>query len=300
MITILGPTASGKTSLAVELASTLGAEIISADSRQVYRRMDIGTGKDLEEYQFNDRKIPYHLIDIRDAGYEYNVYEYQKDFYETYGNITSRNKEVILCGGSGMYIEAVLKGYQLLKVPNDDNLRAKLEESSHEDLIRLLDTKKVLHNTTDTSTKKRTIRAIEIAVYCEENKIEEIKYPAIKNQLFGIHFERDELKRRITFRLKERLENGMLEEVKSLLDSGITPEKLKYYGLEYKFLALHLTNELNHNDMFQKLNAAIHQFSKRQMTWFRKMERSGFEINWIDGHLSNPEKTKRILNLQKK
>ena len=295
MITILGPTATGKTSLAVQVAAKINAEIISADSRQVYRNMDIGTGKDLSEYKLNEQQIPYHLIDIRDAGYEYNVFEYQEDFYKAYNQITNDGHEVILCGGTGMYIEAILKGYKLVHVPINENFRTELDKKSHEELIELLSNKIDLHNTTDTSTKRRTIKAIEIATYYEENKIEEVEYPEIDNVVFGIHFERPELKKRITARLKERLESGMVEEVNGLVKSGVSSDKLKYYGLEYKFLTQYISGDLNYNDMFQKLNSAIHQFAKRQMTWFRKMERNGFEIQWIDGNIDLEGKVNQVL-----
>lgn len=282
MIVILGPTACGKTNLATQLAAKIDGEIISADSRQVYRRMNIGTGKDLYEYVVNGEQIPYHLIDIRDAGYEYNVYEFQNDFINAYNDIQNRGKEVILCGGTGMYIEAVLNGYQLIRVPKDDDLRQKLESQEHEELVKKLKLLGNLHNTTDTSTKKRTIRAIEIALYTKDHPIDKIEFPKIDYQIYGVQVEREIVKQRITARLKERLENGMIEEVKNLLDNGLTFDQIKFYGLEYKFIAQYLNDEMNYNDMYQRLNVAIHQFSRRQMTWFRRMERNGFKINWLD------------------
>ncbi len=282
MKVILGPTACGKTNLATHLAAKIEGEIISADSRQIYRGMNIGTGKDLDEYVIEGKQVPYHLIDIRDAGYEYNVYEFQNDFIAAYNNITSRGKEAILCGGTGMYIEAVLNGYQLIRVPRNDDIRAKLETREHEDLITELTGLGEVHNTTDTSTKKRTIRAIEIALYTKDNPIEEIEFPKIDYTIYGIQPEREIVKQRITKRLKERLENGMIEEVQALLDSGLTLDQIKFYGLEYKFIAQYLNKEMNYNDMYQRLNVAIHQFSRRQMTWYRRMERNGFDINWLD------------------
>ena len=296
MITILGPTASGKTGLAAAYAAQTGGEIISADSRQVYRDMTIGTGKDLDEFVVDGKKIPYHLIDIHDAGYEYNVFEYQSDFFKVYKDIVSRKKPPILCGGTGMYIDAVLKGYKLIPVPFNEKLRAELADLSHESLIDLLSESKQLHNTTDTSSIKRTIRAIEIAQYCEFKNIQDEPLPKIENKIFGISWERTELKERITKRLKERLETGMIEEVEILIDKGVSIEKLKYYGLEYKWIGMHLTGEFDYNNMYQKLNTAIHQFSKKQMTWFRRMEKQGFEIEWIDGSLGMEDKVQFIKN----
>ena len=297
LITLLGPTATGKTALATQLAYSLDGEIISADSRQVYREMNIGTGKDLDEYIVNGQAIPYHLIDIHDCGYEYNVFEYQDDFHKAFTDITARQKTPILCGGTGLYIEAVLKGYKMIPVPPNDELRAELEQKEHEELVAILSTKQKMHNTTDTSSKKRTIRALEIALYCEENEIEETVYPKMNTTVIGIHRERDVIKQKITTRLKARLEEGMIEEVQALLNKGIPLDKLKFYGLEYKFIAQYLSSEINYNDMYQRLNTAIHQFAKRQMTWFRKMEKDGTKINWIDGELSMPQKLKAVEEL---
>ena len=300
LIVILGPTATGKTRLAAHLAYELDAEIISADSRQVYRGMDIGTGKDLADFVVNDKKIPYHLIDIVDAGAEYNVFEYQKDFLKAYENITSRNKIPILCGGSGLYIDAVVKGYRFLEVPENTVLRNELEQKSIDELNDMLLSYKAIHNTTDSIYKKRIIRAIEVAKFQNENEALIRDFPAINHRIFGIDFDREIIKKRITERLKHRLEKeGMIDEVKQLIANGVDPEKLKFYGLEYKLITQYLQNELNYNDMFQKLNTSIHQFAKRQSTWFRKMEKDGFKIHWIDGNLSLEEKLSLIKSFQK-
>ena len=297
MITILGPTATGKTTLAANIAYHLNSEIISADSRQVYKGMDLGTGKDYSDYIVNGKKIPYHLIDIVDPGYEYNVYEYQKDFLKVYNEITSREVAPVLCGGTGMYIEAVLKGYKLIKVPENKNLRKKIEKENDEYLIGILKEKKELHNVSDTSDRKRLIRALEIREYYDHHPAEvKEEFPKINTKIFGIKFERQQLKERITKRLRVRLDEGMIDEVKNLLDSGITPGQLKFYGLEYKFLTQYVTGEIDFKELFSSLNIAIHQFSKRQMTWFRRMEKKGFKINWIDGSLSTEEKVKIILS----
>jgi tRNA dimethylallyltransferase len=297
MIGIIGPTASGKTSLAVAIADKIGGEIISADSRQVYVGMDIGSGKDLREFEIDKRKIPYHLIDIKDPGYEYNVYEYQQDFYKAYNDIVDRKKTPVLCGGTGLYIESILKGYKLIQVPRNEQLREQLENKEDDELIALLSAYKELHNSSDSSDRNRLIRAIEIALYTKENRIVEEKYPEIDYHLFAIHFERAELKKRITKRLRERLDEGMVEEVEGLLKKGISADQLKFYGLEYKFLAQYVIGELNYNDMYQKLNAAIHQFAKRQMTWYRRMERNGITIHWIPGNI--PLEKKRDIILRK-
>ncbi len=295
IITILGPTATGKTTFATQLSKLLNAEIISADSRQVYKGMDIGTGKDLKDFNIDGILIPYHLIDIVDAGTKYNVYEYQSDFLKAYQEIKKRDSFPILCGGTGMYIEAVLKGYKLINVPIDESLRAKLELHSLEELSSMLEKKKPQHNTSDIDTKKRAIRAIEIETYYQNNQDIDFNYPKINSLIFGVNFERSIVKSRITERLKQRLREGMIDEAQQLLDSGIPAETLMYYGLEYKFLTLFLSKQLSYNEMVKQLNIAIHQFSKRQMTWFRKMERNGFKIHWIDGQLSNEEKINSAL-----
>ena len=297
MIGIIGPTASGKTSLAVAIAAKIGGEIISADSRQVYIGMDIGTGKDIAEFTFKGKSIPYHLIDIKDPGYEYNVFEYQEDFFKAYDDILNRNAQPILCGGSGMYIEAVLKGYKLIKVPTNTPLRNRLADNTDDELVEILNALKSLHNKSDTSNRDRLLRAIEIELYYKEHENDkEQQLPKIDHKLFAIHFERPELKERITYRLKERLKNGMVEEVEGLLNKGITADQLKFYGLEYKFLSQYVLGEINYNDMYQKLNSAIHQFAKRQMTWFRRMEKNGIHIEWIPGAYSLDEKVGYILS----
>lgn len=300
MITILGPTASGKTSLAAALAADIDAEIISADSRQVYRCMDIGTGKDLEDYNVNNKHINYHLIDIVEPGTKYNLFEYQQDFFDAYNDVVSRKKIPILCGGSGLYIEAVLNGYNLVAVPENRILRDTLESKSLDELTEiLLQLKKEngsnMHNSTDVDNKKRAIRAIEIETYYKINsQVKECHYPKIKSTIFGIDIGREERRRRISERLKQRLNSGMIEEVKMLLEKGITPQDLIYYGLEYKFVTKYIIGEISYEEMFRSLEIAIHQFAKRQMTWFRGMERRGFIINWIDYSLPLEEKIKYI------
>jgi len=299
-ICVLGATATGKTTLATELAYSLDAEIISADSRQIYRGMDIGTGKDLGEYTVRGKEIPYHLLDIADAGYQYNLFEYQQDFVKAWEDITARKKLPIVCGGTGLYIEAVLKGYKLIAVPNNDELRATLQRKSLEELTTILKSYKELHNTTEVDTDKRAIRAIEIEDYYKTHPEIDTYYPEINPLIVGIKFDRDSRRRRITERLHARLDEGMVEEVKGLLDSGIKPEDLIYYGLEYKFLTQYLTGEISYDYMVEKLNISIHQFAKRQMTWFRKMEKSGFNIHWLDGYMSTEEKVAKVLTLYKK
>lgn len=296
LIVVTGPTATGKTSLAVSVAEKLNGEIISADSRQVYRGMNIGTGKDIEEYHSFGHIIPYHLIDICEAGEEYNVFRYLNDFKNVYNDIISRCKLPILCGGSGLYIEAVLKDYRLLNVPVEKNLREELEAKSDEELAEMLQNNAAVHNISDTSNRKRLIRAVEIALYQKNGTVKENDLPALDYIIFAVDFERSALKKRITDRLRQRLSNGMVEEAKALLKSGISKDKLVYYGLEYKFLAEFLDGQYSYNDMYQKLNSAIHRFSKRQMTWFRKMERDGIAINWIDGSLPLSDKLKQVLS----
>jgi tRNA dimethylallyltransferase len=296
LIVILGPTATGKTNLAANLAAKIDGEVISADSRQVYKGMDVGTGKDLADFLVEGKQIPYHLIDIVDAGAEYNVFEFQKDFLPVYENVLNRGKQAILCGGTGMYLESVLKGYRFLEIPENKELRTELELKSIDELVAILKQEKEVHNTTDTIYKKRIIRAIEIAKFQSENEALIRDFPKINHIIFGIKFEREERRERITNRLKKRFkEEGMLEEVKQLIENGVSADKLKFYGLEYKIITEHLLGEITYNEMFEKLNVAIHQFAKRQMTWFRKMERNGFIINWIDGALSLDDKLAFIL-----
>lgn len=298
LVTILGPTASGKTAVAAHVAALSGGEIISADSRQVYRRMNLGTGKDYNDYLVNGIKIPYHLVDITEPGYQYNVFEYQQDFLKVFNDLNKRGVFPVLCGGSGMYIEAVLKGYKLVQVPHNSQLRTELEKKSLDDLIIILKSYKPrLHNITDIVNKKRAVRAIEIEAYCRENPQDNIKMPEIRSLVIGINYDRLSIRQRITSRLQKRLDEGMVDEVRKLLDSGITPDELAYYGLEYKYLTMFLTGELTYDEMFRKLNTAIHRFAKRQMTWFRRMERQGTIIHWLDGYMPLEIKTKNILSL---
>ncbi len=302
MITILGPTASGKTSLAAALAHDIGAEIISADSRQVYRRMDIGTGKDLGDYTVNGQKVPYHLIDIAEPGTKYNLFQYQHDFMRAYTNITSRGVTPVLCGGSGLYIEAVLKGYRLVPVPENKELRARLEGKNLAELTDILAELKskngsTMHNKTDVDTAKRAIRAIEIETFNGEHPQVSAEIPPIDNIIIGVDIDREERRRRISQRLRQRLDEGMADEIRSLLDSGVAAEDLTYYGLEYKYVTEYVTGALTFDEMFSRLEIAIHQFAKRQMTWFRGMERRGFTIHWIDSQLDTEEKKRRIKQL---
>ena len=299
MITILGPTASGKTDIATHLAAELSAEIISADSRQVYRRMDIGTGKDLADYVVDGKRVPYHLIDIVEPGTKYNLFEYQRDFLEAYNDIRSRGKNVILCGGTGLYIESVLKGYRLIPVPENKALRHKLEGKSLLELTSILERLKAennsnMHNSTDVDTSKRAIRAIEIEMAYKEAHIEERTFPKIDNVIIGVGIDRDLRRMKITRRLDQRLQDGMVDEVKSLLDSGIPADDLIYYGLEYKFVTEYILGKSTFEEMHRSLEIAIHQFAKRQMTWFRGMERRGFTIHWIDAADSMEEKINEI------
>jgi tRNA dimethylallyltransferase len=297
LITILGPTASGKTPLAAHLADKLGTEIISGDSRQIYRRMDLGTGKDLVDYVVDGRPVPYHLIDIVEPGYKYNVFEYQRDFLKAYEDIKVRGKMPVLCGGTGMYIESVLKGYRLLPVPENPELRASLEGKSLEELTRILEGYKKLHNSTDVDTAKRAIRAIEIEEYYKQQPLEYREFPSLNSLIIGVDIDRELRREKITRRLKQRLDEGMVDEVKSLLAEGIPAENLIYYGLEYKFLTQYAIGELTYEEMFHQLEIAIHQFAKRQMTWFRGMERRGFNIHWLDATLPMEEKVEQIINL---
>lgn len=297
LITILGPTASGKTPLAAALASRLDSEIISADSRQVYRGMDLGTGKDLADYTVAGKTIPYHLIDIVDPGYKYNVFEYQRDFLQSYQSVRERGKLPILCGGTGLYLEAVLKGYRLIPVPENPELRNRLSDKSLDELTRILSSYKKLHNSTDVDTVKRAIRAIEIEEYYLTQDVEERSFPTINSLIIGVDIDRELRREKITRRLKQRLDEGMVDEVRRLIAGGVSPDDLIYYGLEYKYLTLYVIGELTFEEMFHQLEIAIHQFAKRQMTWFRGMERRGFTIHWVDASLPMEQKVGSILNL---
>lgn len=296
MITVLGPTATGKTRLAALLANKTEGEIISADSRQVFRDMDIGTGKDLEDYVVNGKQIPFHLVDIAEPGTEYNVYAFQRDFLNAYTDIRQRGHLPVLCGGTGLYLEAVLNGYHLQQVPENPALRERLHVFSDDKLIELLKSYGPLHNTTDITDRQRTIRAIEIREHEKAHPVKEA-FPKINAINFGIIFPREEVRQRITQRLKNRLENGMIEEVQRLLHRGLKPEQLTFYGLEYRYVTQYVTGEITYNEMFTKLNTAIHQFSKRQMTWFRRMEKRGIIIYWIDGHMPDEEKVAACLKI---
>lgn len=297
MITVLGPTATGKTSFAVYLAAQFNGEIISADSRQVYKGMDIGTGKDLEEYHINNQQIPFHLIDIVEPGYEYNVYEFQRDFLQAYEQIEKNGTFPVLCGGTGMYIESVLKGYKLINVPENEELREELKSKSDEELEAILEELRALHNTTDTSDRDRLLRAIEIQNYYNDHPDIDTSFPKIDTVIVGIEFDRRVIRARISERLEHRLQNGMIDEVKGLIKNGVSPEKLKFYGLEYRFITQYLEEEIGYKEMFRRLETAIHQFAKRQMTWFRRMEKQGFEIHWLDGNLSHEEKMMKLMPL---
>ena len=316
MITILGPTASGKTSLAAALAARMdtlaqqqslgyqSAEIISADSRQVYRGMDIGTGKDLADYVVDGHPIPYHLIDICDAGTKYNLFQYQQDFYDAYQDIRGRDCFPILCGGTGLYIESVLKGYHLSPVPQNPDLRAQLEGKSLDELTSMLQdlkakTGSVMHNRSDVDTAQRAIRAIEIETYNLEHPMPERELPAVDSLIIGVSIDRDARREKITRRLKQRLKEGMVDEIKGLLDRGIPAENLIYYGLEYKFITEYVIGKTSYDEMFRGLEIAIHQFAKRQMTWFRGMERRGFTIHWIDALQPMEKKVEAVLELMR-
>ena len=295
MLAVVGPTACGKTSLAVEVALAVdGAEIISADSRQVYRGMDIGTGKDIAEYTRDGVTVPTHLLDIVDAGEKYNLFEFQRDFLTSYEDIRSRGAFPVMCGGSGLYVESVLRGYRLLPVPENPELRARLEEKSLEELTAILAGYKSLHNNTDTDSKKRAIRAIEIEEYYLTCPVEERSFPQVNALVVGVSVDREVRRERISRRLRERLKEGMVDEVRSLLDSGITPDQLIYYGLEYKYLTLYLTGAMKYDEMVHGLEIAIHQFAKRQMTWFRGMEKRGVHIKWIDASQERAQLVEQI------
>ena len=290
LITIVGPTASGKTKLAAALAANIGAEIISGDSRQVYKGMDLGTGKDLADYVVDGKQVPYHLIDIAQPGYKYNVFEFQRDFLKAYQDIKDRHKKVILCGGTGMYIESVLRGYRLIPVPENPDLRNELQGKSLDELTSLLSQYKTLHNSTDVDTAKRAIRAIEIEEFYLRQPAAEREFPKISSLNIGLDIDRNLRRQKITARLKQRLDEGMIEEVRRLLERGVKAEDLIYYGLEYKFLTMYVLRQISYDEMFAKLETAIHQFAKRQMTWFRGMQRRGITIHWIDANLPTDDK----------
>lgn len=296
LITILGPTASGKTVLAAALAAQLHTEIISADSRQIYRGMDIGTGKDLADYIVNGQSIPYHLIDICEPGYKYNVFQYQHDFFRVFRDIESRGKLPILCGGTGMYIEAVLKGYKLLDVPQNPTLRQSLQGKSLAELEQILASYKVLHNKTDVDSAQRAIRAIEIEEYYRTEAPGRNEYEPINSLIIGVDIDRDTRRAKISQRLRARLDEGMVDEVRQLIGQGVQPDDLIYYGLEYKFVTQYVIGQLSYEEMVTQLEIAIHQFAKRQMTWFRGMERRGTHIHWIDARLTMEEKVKQVID----
>lgn len=300
LITIIGPTASGKTAFACHLAHTLHTEIISGDSRQVYRSMDIGTGKDLSDYVINGENIPYHLIDIREAGDKYNIFEYQHDFYNVYTDIKNRDKLPILCGGSGLYVESVLRGYSLVNVPENKELRSKYADYSLQALTQILESYKTLHNKTDVDTAQRAIRAIEIEEYKKTHPLEQNEFPPLNSLVIGVDIDRELRRKKISKRLKARLEDGMIEEIKDILSQGVKPDDLIYYGLEYKYVTLYILGQLSYEDMYSQLEIAIHQFAKRQMTWFRGMEKRGIDIHWINAELPMKEKidkTKLLINM---
>ena len=297
LVTVLGPTACGKTTLAVALADHLHTAVISADSRQVYRSMDLGTGKDLAEYMVDGYEVPYHLIDIVDAGYKYNVFEFQRDFLKVYDDLRAQGQLPVMCGGTGMYLESVLRGYRLVEVPENKALREALEGKSLDELTEMLRGYKQLHNTTDVDTCKRAIRAIEIEEYYRNNEVNMREFPEIRSLNIGLDVSRELRRERITRRLHERLEQGMVDEVCGILASGVAPEDLIYYGLEYKYLTMYVIGQLTYDEMVSQLEIAIHQFAKRQMTYFRGMERRGVPIHWIDATLSTEEKVERIVEL---
>ncbi|WP_071145394.1 tRNA (adenosine(37)-N6)-dimethylallyltransferase MiaA [Bacteroides ihuae] len=298
LIAILGPTASGKTPFAAALAYELDTEIISADSRQIYRGMDLGTGKDIIDYTVKDKQIPYHLIDIAEPGYKYNVFEFQHDFLNAYETIKQKGKLPVLCGGTGLYLESVLKGYQLIPVPENPELRNRLADKSLEELTAILKEYKTLHNSTDVDTAKRAIRAIEIEEYYASNDLSKREFPSLNSLIIGIDIDRELRREKITRRLHQRLDEGMIDEIKRLLAKGISADDLIYYGLEYKYLTLYVTGKLSFEEMFAQLEIAIHQFAKRQMTWFRGMQRRGFNIHWINASLPIEEKIEEVKRLR--
>ncbi|MDH6310402.1 tRNA dimethylallyltransferase [Dysgonomonas sp. PFB1-18] len=297
LITILGPTASGKTTFACHLASTLDTEIISGDSRQVYKSMDIGTGKDLSDYIVDGKPIPYHLIDIREAGDKYNIFEYQHDFHQVYTEIKDRGKLPVLCGGSGLYIESVLKGYSLVNVPENKELRKKYADYNLPRLTEMLASYKILHNSTDVDTAQRAIRAIEIEEYKKEHPMETNEFPPLNSLVVGVDIDRELRRKKISERLKARLKEGMIEEVQAILNKGVSADDLIYYGLEYKYVTLYIQKQLTYEEMFTQLEIAIHQFAKRQMTWFRGMEKRGIHIHWIDATLPMEKKISEVMAL---
>ena len=294
LITILGPTASGKTAFACHLAYALGAEIISGDSRQVYKSMDIGTGKDLADYTINEESVPYHLIDIRNAGEKYNIFEYQHDFHTVYQDIKNRNRIPVLCGGSGLYIESVLKGYSLVDVPENKELRTKYANYGLQELTKILEGYKTLHNKTDVDTAQRAVRAIEIEEYKRLYPMGQNEFPPLNSLVIGVDIDRELRRKKISDRLNARLKEGMIEEIQGILDKGIAPEDLIYYGLEYKYVTLYITKHLTYKEMYSQLEIAIHQFAKRQMTWFRGMEKRGTHIHWINAEISMDEKIEKV------
>ena len=297
LITIIGPTASGKTAFAAALAARLDTEIISGDSRQVYRSMDIGTGKDLADYMVDGKQIPYHLIDICNPGDKYNVFEYQHDFHKAFEEIQKKGKLPILCGGTGMYIESVLRGFKLLDVPQNPALRESLKGKSLVELEQILASYKVLHNKTDVDSAQRAIRAIEIEEFYKTEAPDKREYAPINSLIIGVDIDRELRREKISKRLRARLDEGMVDEVRAILATGVKPEDLIYYGLEYKFLTLYIIGQLTYDEMVSQLEIAIHQFAKRQMTWFRGMERRGLHIHWLDATLPTDEKINNVLAL---
>lgn len=297
LITIIGPTASGKTAFAAALAARLDTEIISGDSRQVYRSMDIGTGKDLADYMVDGKQIPYHLIDICNPGDKYNVFEYQHDFHKAFEEIRKKGKLPILCGGTGMYIESVLRGFKLLDVPQNPALRESLKGKSLVELEQILASYKVLHNKTDVDSAQRAIRAIEIEEFYKTEAPDKREYTPINSLIIGVDIDRELRREKISRRLRARLDEGMVDEVRAILATGVKPEDLIYYGLEYKFLTLYIIGQLTYDEMVSQLEIAIHQFAKRQMTWFRGMERRGLHIHWLDATLPTEEKINNVLAL---
>jgi len=297
LVVVTGPTASGKTALAAALSARIGGEIISADSRQVYRRMDLGTGKDYSDYVVDGKQIPVHLIDIVEPGYKYNVFEYQRDFLRVYEDIKSRGKFPVICGGSGMYIDSIVSGYRLAEVPPDPALRKELENKTLDELAEILKQYKKLHNRTDIDTVKRAVRAIEIEKYYEAHQDVIRDFPKLNCLVTGVFLDRETRRKRISERLKRRINEGMINEVRELLESGIDSETLIYYGLEYKYITMYLTGKLSYEEMYRQLEIAIHQFAKRQMTWFRGMERKGIHIHWIDGNLPLEARIDKIIEL---